>query len=97
MRLNVLIILEDLTEKKEDYFEFRRNLTETPTEKPNGIDNIIDQINADATIADGSIVAGMLAAGSVTFAKLNQNVLDVMVRRALRADKACQTDEPTAA
>jgi len=38
-------ILEDLTEKKEDYLNLRRNLTETPLEKSFNI--IIDQINLD--------------------------------------------------
>ena len=39
-------ILEDSTEKKEDYLKLRRNLTKTPLEK--SINIIIDQINLDS-------------------------------------------------
>jgi len=46
MRLNVFEeILDDLTEKKEEYLTLKRNFTETPLEK--SIDNILDQINLD--------------------------------------------------
>ncbi|MBY9011999.1 MAG: hypothetical protein KGD70_06465 [Candidatus Lokiarchaeota archaeon] len=38
-------ILVDLTEKKEDYLNLKRNYTETPLEK--SLDIIIDQINLD--------------------------------------------------
>ena len=40
-------ILEDLTEKKEDYSKLKRNLTETPIEKSINIDNMIDLLNLD--------------------------------------------------
>jgi len=39
------VILEDLTEKKEDDLKLKRNLTETPLEK--SIDNMIDLLNLD--------------------------------------------------
>ncbi len=46
MRLNVFEeILEDSTERKEDYLKLRRNQIATPLEK--SIDNILDQINLD--------------------------------------------------
>ena len=38
-------ILEDLTEKKEEYSKIKRKFTETPLEK--SFDIIIDQINLD--------------------------------------------------
>ena len=41
------VILEDLTEKKEDYSKLKRNLTETPIEKSIDIDNMIDLLNLD--------------------------------------------------
>jgi len=48
MRLNMFeVILEDLTEKKEDYSKLKRNLTETPLEKSIDIDNMIDLLNLD--------------------------------------------------
>ena len=42
---------------------------------------VLAQINAEAIIGDGSITAGKLANGSVTYVKLNQDVLDRVVRR----------------
>jgi len=48
MRLNMFeVILEDLTEKKEDYSKLKRNLTETPLDKSIDIDNMIDLLNLD--------------------------------------------------
>ena len=48
MRLNMLeVILENSTEKKEDYSKLKRNLTETPLEKSIDIDNMIDLLNLD--------------------------------------------------
>ena len=41
------VILEDLTEKKEDYSKLKRNLTEPPLEKSNDIDSMIDLLNLD--------------------------------------------------
>ena len=46
MRLNMFeVILEELTEKNEDYSKLKRNLTEPPLEK--SIDNMIDMLNLD--------------------------------------------------
>ena len=46
MKLNMFeVIIETLTEKKEDYLKLSRNLTETSFEK--SIDNIIDLLNLD--------------------------------------------------
>ncbi|MEE8598265.1 MAG: hypothetical protein V3S69_01885 [Dehalococcoidales bacterium] len=44
-------------------------------------EDIIAQINADATIGDGSITTSKLASGSVTYVKLNADVLAKMVER----------------
>ncbi len=42
------VIIEDLTEKNEDYLKIkRRNLTEKPLEKSIDINDIIDQLNLD--------------------------------------------------
>jgi hypothetical protein len=46
MRLNMFeVILEDSTEKKNEYKKLKRNQIETPLEK--SIDNIIDLLNLD--------------------------------------------------
>ncbi len=46
MKLNMLeVIIEDLTEKNEDYSKIKRNLIEKPLEK--SFDNILDQIDLD--------------------------------------------------
>ena len=48
MRLNMFeVILEDLTEKKEDCSKLSGSLSDTPLEKSIDIDNIIDIINLD--------------------------------------------------
>jgi hypothetical protein len=44
-------------------------------------EGVLNQINADATLADGSVTTAKLANGAVTVAKLNQNVLDLVVQR----------------
>ena len=41
------VIIEDLTEKKENNLKHRRNQTATPLEKYIDIDNMIDLLNLD--------------------------------------------------
>lgn len=43
--------------------------------------NVVAEINAEAIIGDSSITAAKIQTGAVTFSKLNQDVLDQVVRR----------------
>jgi len=43
--------------------------------------DVIAQINAEAILGDGSVTAAKIATGAVTYAKLNQDVLDKVVIR----------------
>ena len=45
--------------------------------------DVLAQINAEAVVGDGSITAAKIANGAVTLVKLNQDVLDSVVRRAV--------------